>query len=102
MWKKVVHKCIVSTATYTEPVNIVIKHLAYLTDDHIHILESNRVKRTDVSPLDMVFFPEEYSLKNYKDLVQYLLHWINKYITSDAHFHIICYSKNLLKVYMLK
>ncbi len=98
MWKKVVHKCIVSTATYTEPVNIVIKHLAYLTDDNIHILESNRVKRTDVSPLDMVFFPEEYSLKKNKDLIQYLQIWINGYILPDTHFHMICYSKKLAKI----
>ena len=95
MWEKVVHKCIVSTATYTEPVNIVIKHLAYLTNDNINIFESKRVKRNDVSPLDMVFFPEEYSLKKYGDLVQFIDEWINKYITQSTHFHIICYSRKL-------
>ena len=55
IWKNVVHKCVVSTATYTEPVNIVVKYLAYLTDDNINVIQCDRIKRQKVTIYCKVF-----------------------------------------------
>lgn len=95
MWRDVVRKCIVSTATYTEPVNIVVKHLAYLTGDTIQVLQSKRVKSKAVSPLDVVFLNESYSKNKLGPLIEFLNQWIEKHVSDDNNFHILCYSKNL-------
>jgi len=68
MWKDVIKKCIISTATYTEPVNIVIKHMAYMTDDKINIYETERTKKKVVSPLDIAFFPYKFPKDRNNDL----------------------------------
>lgn len=101
IWKNVVHKCVVSTATYTEPVNIVVKHLAYLTDDKINILECARIKKPEVSPLDLVFTPETYSVKNSSSVKYILTRWIKDNLNVNNNFHIISYSKKFAKIMQL-
>lgn len=97
MWKDVIQKCIVSTATYTEPVNIVIKHMAYMTDDVINIYETERTKRKVLSPLDMAFFPYKFPKDRINDLSLYINEYLEKNITNSdkQNFHIICYSRKL-------
>lgn len=103
IWKGVVHKCIVSTATYTEPVNIVVKHLAYLTRDNIHILECDRIKKPQLSPLDIVFTSEPHSVKSANAVKTIIPKWIKDNLRQNNNFHIISYSKKfakMLNVYM--
>ncbi len=97
IWKKVIHKCIVSTATYTEPVNIVVKHLAYLTCDNINVMECDRTKKPEISPLDIVFVPETYSSKNSQLLDYFLFDWIKSNLKDGSFFHILSYSKKFAK-----
>jgi hypothetical protein len=97
MWKNVMHKCIISTATYTEPVNIVIKHMAYMTNDIINIFETERTKKKVISPLDMAFFPYKFPKNIINDLSLFLMEYISKNISdpNKQNFHIICYSRKM-------
>jgi hypothetical protein len=98
MWKGIVHKCIVSTATHTEPVNVALKHLAYLTGDNIQIIEASRKKAPKQSKLDIAFFNEEFSSKKITNLIEFLDHWISSNLKSESsRFHILSYSKKIAK-----
>lgn len=100
MWKNVMQKCVISTATYTEPVNIVIKHMAYMTNDVINIYETERTKRKVISPLDMAFFPYKFPKDRINDLSLYLNEYLEKNITNSdkQNFHIICYSRKIAEL----
>lgn len=100
MWKDVIQKCIISTATYTEPVNIVIKHMAYMTDDKINIYETERTKKKVVSLLDMAFFPYKFPKDRINDLSLFLNEYLEKNITNSdkQNFHIICYSRKIAEL----
>lgn len=97
MWKGVTKKCIVSTATYTEPVNIAIKHLAYLTQDQIQVLEAPRIKAKSVSPLDIIFYSEPYGPTVTKNISEFLILWLRLNRMENSKFHILSYSKKLAK-----
>lgn len=98
IWKNVVHKCVVSTATYTEPVNIVVKYLAYLTDDNINVIQCDRIKRPQISPLDIVFTSESHSVKSASAIKTIIPKWIKEYLSDSNNFHIISYSKKFAKM----
>lgn len=95
MWHGVVHKVIVSTATFTEPVYIAIKHLAYSTKDKINIYESKRIKQFEVSPLDILFFPNKYDKNDLDLLSSFISGWINKNKYESSNYHILSYSRKL-------
>lgn len=98
IWKNVVHKCVVSTATYTEPVNIVVKYLAYLTDDNINVIQCDRIKKPQISPLDIVFTSESHSVKSASAIKTIIPKWIKEYLSDSNNFHIISYSKKFAKM----
>ena len=97
MWKGVMHKCIVSTATYTESVNIVVKHLAYLTKDIINVYETDRLKKKKLASLDLCFFPDIYTKSKVDNLVYFLNEYLDEHLQDVNNFHILSYSRKLAK-----
>lgn len=68
-WKGVTHQAILLTATYTEPVNIVVKHFAYLIKDTIHIIQTDRIKKQlDPANLHLCYTNDNYSSNNIDEL----------------------------------
>jgi len=63
LWKSITHKAVILTATYTEASLIAIMHIAYLTDNKIKIIESERVKAPidRIANLNLYFTQEAYS-----------------------------------------
>lgn len=78
-WKDVTHKAILLTATYTAPVDIIVKHFAYLTNDTIKILESDRLKKKS-NPANLHLC---YTNKNYSSIDISELEFI-KYIIAES------------------
>lgn len=100
-WQEVVTKCIVSSATMTEAVFPILKHLAYLTNDSIHLIELDRTKSLTPADLD-VFFSKTDSVDY---TINQLLVWLSHhgYLNSSLKkFHIICWSKKLAEQVFLK
>ena len=95
MWENVIYKVIVSTATFTEPVYTVVKHLAYSTNDVINIYESKRIKQIEVSPLDIIFYPNKYDKKDLSLLGGFIKDWVNRFKSDTTNFHILSYSRKL-------
>ena len=95
MWKTVIHKVIISTATFTEPVYIAAKHLAYSTNDVVNIYESKRIKNKEISQADILFYPEKYKKSDLSTLCEFLQNWIERNKTENSKYHILCYSKSL-------
>lgn len=96
-WKSITQKCIISSATITEPVIIVLKHFSYLTDDNIHVVELDRIKAINQANLE-VFLSRKDDVENELDIIPKWLDskgYYKKSTTNTKKFHILCWSKSL-------
>lgn len=72
--------------------------MAYLTGDIINVYECDRVKKPQISPLDIVFTSEPHSVKNAVAVKTIIPKWINDNLKKNNNFHIISYSKKFAKM----
>ncbi|PQL91665.1 DEAD/DEAH box helicase family protein [Apibacter adventoris] len=93
-WREVIHKIIISSATYNEASKVVVKYLAELTNKKIKIVESTRCQNVSkLSDLHICFYDQFHiDVKN-----GFLIDLIEKQIPVSSKIHILSYSKKISK-----
>ncbi|MCB4234099.1 DEAD/DEAH box helicase family protein [Kaistella anthropi] len=91
LWKDVLHKIFVLSATYNDPSLVVINKLSELTDEKIKIIEATR-KQIESKLSDLhIHFDNSYSFKENEKLKSI----IQDAISQRKSIDILCYSKKL-------
>ncbi|MBU4537995.1 MAG: DEAD/DEAH box helicase family protein [Weeksellaceae bacterium] len=91
-WQDTIHKNIIISATYNDASLVVIKYLSGLTDEKIHIIESERIIfRENQSKLHLHFNANHY----YRNDDAILCRVIAQAIDQGNEIDILCYSKTL-------
>lgn len=99
-WKDLTHKAILLTATYTESVNIIVKHFAYLTDDIINIIESDRIKKSNQpANLHLCYTNKTYSTHEIDELeiIKYVIEQSDLIETTPRQVQILSFSKRIAR-----
>lgn len=94
-WREVVHKFIISSATFTESSIMVIKHLSMMTHDKIKIFECDRIKSNNRVDLNIIFNNDEYNSSNVKPLFDSLDGILIEALSKKEKVNILMYSKKL-------
>ena len=100
-WKGLIHKVIVSTATVTPGVEIVLKHLSYLTDDKVELIRAKRkqLEKDNLAKLKIVF-TDRYTPKDIQAL-SYIKEVFSQQkeaggLEKYGRVHVLSYSKDLV------
>lgn len=93
-WHNLIHKNIVLSATFSEASKVVVKYLADLTDDNIHLIQSVRIKKAEKQSKLHLCFNNNPKYTADDDFLEAL---ILEESRKKDHIQILCFTKTLAK-----